>query len=83
MSCALPNEALKDIPYRLVDDLTAADVIEKKRLRPLMDDMFKNDRKPSFHNGRLFSKGRPVPTHEIETFLSRLPAHGSTDDATT
>ena len=82
MSCACTaREALKGSPYRLVDDLSVADVNEKKHLRPLMDDLYKNDKKPSFRNGRLFSKGKPVPTHEIETFLSRLSPHGDTDDA--
>ena len=68
------REKLGGTPYRLMDDLTAADVAEKKRLRPLMDDLYQKGKRPSIRNGRLYSAGKIVPTHAINSFLANLAA---------
>ena len=60
---------LRDSPLRFVDDLTKEDLLEKQRVRPLMDELFKTNRCPSFRNGKLYAEGRPVSEGEINTFL--------------
>ena len=60
---------LRDSPLRFVDDLTKDDLLEKQRVRPLMDELFKTNRRPSFRNGKLYAEGRPVSEGEINTFL--------------
>ena len=45
---------LRDSPLRYVDDLTKEDLLEKQRVRPLMDELFKTSRRPSFRNGKLY-----------------------------
>ena len=60
---------LRDSPLRFVDDLTKEDLLEKQRVRPLMDELFKTNRRPSFRNGKLYAEGRPVSEGEINTFL--------------
>ena len=60
---------LRDSPLRFVDDLTKEDLLEKQRVRPLMDGLFKTNRRPSFRNGKLYAEARPVSEGEINTFL--------------
>ena len=60
---------LRDSPLRFVDDLTKEDLLEKQRVRPLMDELFKTNRRPSFRNGKLYAERRPVSEGEINTFL--------------
>ena len=55
---------------RLVDDLTAADLKEKKRIQPYMNTLFAQDKRPSFRNGRLCVEKRPVPLEQIADFLA-------------
>ena len=54
-----------------MDDLAKEGLLEKQRvgLRPLMDELFKTNRRPSFRNGKLYAEGRPVSEAEINTFL--------------
>ena len=54
---------------RFMDDLTARDLEEKKRIQLYMDKLWRDKRRPRFRNGRLYANGRPLPTTEIETFL--------------
>ena len=48
---------LRDSKLRFVDDLTKEDMQEKQRVRPLMNELFKTNRRPSFRNGKLYAEG--------------------------
>ena len=60
---------LRDSKLRFVDDLTKEDMQEKQRVRPLMNELFKTNRRPSFRNGTLYAEGRPVSEDEINRSL--------------
>ena len=60
---------LRDSKLRFVDDLTKEDMQEKQRVRLLMNELFKTNRRPSFRNGKLYAEGRPVSEDEINRFL--------------
>ena len=60
---------LHDSKLRFVDDLTKEDMQEKQRVRPLMNELFETNRRPSFRNGKLYAEGRPVSEDEINRFL--------------
>ena len=71
---SVAREKLKDTQYRMVDDLTAKDLDEKRRLRPLMEKLFKEKQRPRFINGRLYANGKPLPRETIHAYLSKLPS---------
>ena len=50
---------------RIVDDLTQEDLREKNRVRPLMDELYKRQQRPSFRNGRLYADGKEVALYVI------------------
>lgn len=53
------REALQGTEMRLVDDLCAADAAEKRRLKPLLEKLYKDGKRPSFRNGQLYVAGKP------------------------
>ena len=55
---------------RIVDDLTAKDLDEKRRLLPLMNKLYQEKKRPRFANGRLYAGGKPVSREIINSFLS-------------
>lgn len=57
--------ALEGTDRRLVDDLCAADAAEKRRLKPLIENLYANGKRPSFRNGQLFVAGKPFRNTEI------------------
>lgn len=64
------KECLGGTPYRLVDDLTGADMAEKKRIRPLMDNLYHRGKRPSFRQGRLFADGKYLSSEQVNAFLA-------------
>ena len=64
------REKLQNTPYRIVDDLTAKDLDEKRRLLPLMNKLYQEKKRPRFANGRLYAGGKPVSREVINAFLS-------------
>ena len=64
------REKLQNTPCRIVDDLTAKDLDEKRRLLPLMNKLYQEKKRPRFANGRLYVGGKPVPREVINAFLS-------------
>ena len=71
---AMSREKLHGTQYRMVDDLTAKDLGEKRRLRPLMEQLFKEKQRPRFTNGRLLAGGKPLSKETINAYLSKLPS---------
>ena len=65
------REALSNTGLRVVDDLTPKDLETKRRVLPLMEKLYADNKKPRFINGRLFSEGRPVPLETINAFLAQ------------
>ena len=61
---------LQGTNIRFLDDLTATDLAEKRRVQPYMDKLWRDNRRPSFRNGRLYAEGRPVSNDTINSFLS-------------
>ena len=55
---------------RIVDDLTQEDLREKNRVRPFMDELYKQQQRPSFRNGRLYADGKEVALDVINAFLN-------------
>ena len=55
------NEKLQMVcPICIVDDLTRVDWQEKRRVQPLMNKLYKENKRPFFRNGRLYAENRPV-----------------------
>lgn len=65
------RESLQNTQYHLMDDLTIVDAKEKKRLAPMMQDLYDKGKRPSFRNGRLYSEGKPVSSDAINSFLGK------------
>ena len=70
----MSREKLHGTQYRMVDDLTAKDLGEKRRLRPLMEKLFKEKQRPRFTNGHLLANGKPLSKETINAYLSKLPS---------
>ena len=64
------RDSLKESGIRFTDDLTAADMAEKRRVQPYMDKLWRENKRPSFRGGRLFAEGRPVRENDISMFLA-------------
>ena len=62
---------LATTPFRFIDDLSQDDLREKQRVRPYMDELYRQHKKPSFRNGKLYSEGREVTPREIAAYLDR------------
>ena len=56
---------------RVINDLTQKDLETKRRVLPLMEKLYTENKKPRFTNGRLFSNGKPVPQATIDAFLAQ------------
>ena len=63
------KEKLEGTGYRFIDDLTNKD-LEKRRLKPLMNELYRDNQRPRFVNGRLYGNGRPVTREAINSFLA-------------
>ena len=63
-------------PFIVLDDLSPNDLAEKQRLSRLMKHLYETGKRPRFHAGRLYSNGRVLPAHEVDTLLSALPNDG-------
>ena len=63
---------LNTTKIRIVDDLTQEDLREKNRVRPLMNELYKRQQRPSFRNGRLYADGKEVALDVINAFLGQL-----------
>ena len=55
---------------RIMDDLTAKDMEEKRRIQPYMDKLWQDGKRPSFRNGTLYAERRPVQREVINAWLS-------------
>ena len=62
---------LTTTPFRFIDDLSQDDLREKERVRPYMDELYRQHKKPSFRNGKLYLEGREVTQREIAAYLDR------------
>ena len=62
---------LATTPFRFIDDLSQDDLREKQRVRPYMDELYRQHQKQSFRNGKLYSEGREVTPREIAAYLDR------------
>ena len=71
------REWIDNTGLRFVDDLTQKDLVEKRRIKPLMDKLFGEKKRPRFVNGRLYAEGRAVSRETINSFLATLPATAS------
>ena len=65
------RDTLASTGLRVINDLTQKDLETKRRVPPLMEKLFTENKKPRFPNGRLFSNGRPVPQATIDAFLAQ------------
>ena len=63
---------------RIVDDLTRVDLQEKRRVQPLMNTLYKENKRPFFRNGRLYAENRPVPFGLIDDFMSSEEGRAAT-----
>ena len=63
------REKLQGTGIRFVDDLIPADLEEKKRLKPLMTDLYNKNMKPRFIQGRLYVNRQLVSQNEIKAFF--------------
>ena len=62
---------LRQDGIRFVDDLTRrVDWQEQPRVQPLMNKLYKENKRPFFRNDRLYAENRPVPFGLIDEFLS-------------
>ena len=66
------RDKLKNTNYRIMDDLTAKDLEEKRRLKPVMNKLYQEKQRPRFTNGRLYANGKPVPRETLYAYLSNL-----------
>ena len=71
------RETLQNTGMRFIDDLTQKDLDEKRRLKPLMDKLYNDNKRPRFLNGRLYAEGRAVSRETINSFLATVPATSS------
>ena len=71
------REWLRNTGMRFVDDLTQKDLEEKMRIKPMMDKLYYENKRPRFINGRLYGEGRAVSRETINSFLATLPASAS------
>ena len=69
---------LRQDGIRIVDDLTRVDWQEKRRVQPLMNKLYKENKRPFFRNGRLYAENRPVPFGLIDNFLSSEEGRAAT-----
>ena len=44
------REKLANTTYRIVDDLAQEDALQKRKLRPLMNEPYRHNKRPSFRN---------------------------------
>ena len=65
------REKLQNTNIRFVDDLTQKDLEEKIRLKPLMTELYNQNKKPRFIQGRLFANNRAVTQEEIRAFFDK------------
>ena len=56
----------------VIDDLTPADLQEKRRVSPLMKKLYEQGKRPRFHGGKLYVGGRPLKPQTIEKLLSEV-----------
>ena len=63
------REKLQGTGIRFVDDLIPADLEEKKRLKPLMTDLYNKNMTPRFIQGRLYANRQLVSQNEIKAFF--------------
>ena len=61
---------LRQDGIRIVDDLTRVDWQEKRRVQPLMNKLYTENKRPFFRNGRLYAENRPVPFGLIDDFMA-------------
>ena len=61
---------LRQDGIRIVDDLTRVDWQEKRRVQPLMNKFYTENKRPFFRNGRLYAENRPVPFGLIDDFMA-------------
>ena len=66
---ASAREKLQGTGIRFTDDLTAVDLEEKKRLKPLMADLYHKNMKPRFIQGRLYANRQLVSQEQIKAFF--------------
>ena len=52
------RKTLRDTSFRIVDDLTRADLEKKRKLRPLMEQAYRDGRRVRFTDGRLYIDGK-------------------------
>ena len=71
------RETLQNTGMRFIDDLTQKDLDEKRRLKPLMNKLYNDNKRPRFLNGRLYAEGRAVSRETINSFLATVPATSS------
>ena len=69
---------LRQDGIRIVDDLTRVDWQEKRRVQPLMNKLYKENKRPFFRNGRLYAENRPVQFGLIDNFLSSEEGRAAT-----
>ena len=65
------RETVANTRLHVIDDLTQKDLETKRRVLPLMEKLYTENKKPRFANGRLFSNGKPVPQATIDAFLAQ------------
>ena len=71
------RENLQNTGMCFIDDLTHKDLDEKRRLKPLMDKLYNENKRPRFLNGRLYDEGRAVSRETINSFQATVPATSS------
>ena len=62
-------------PFHVVDDLTQADLTEKRRVNPAMKILYDQSKKPRFQAGKVYVGGRPVKPNTIENLLQEAAAN--------
>ena len=55
---------------RILDDLTARDLEEKRRIQPHMNKLWQDRKRPSYRNGTSYAERRPVQREVINAWLS-------------
>ena len=69
---------LRQDGIRIVDDLTRVDWQEKRRVQPLMNKLYTENKRPFFRNGRLYAENRPVPFGLIDDFMASEKGRAAT-----
>ena len=59
-------------PFVVIDDLTPADLQEKRRVSPAMKKLYEQGKRPRFYAGKLYVGGRPLKPQTIEKLLSEV-----------